>query len=44
MKLLKSVPKLQKIIGIFYDVIPAKAGIHDVSLWIPDISLREIPE
>ena len=27
-----------------FNVIPAKAGIHGVSLWIPDISLREIPE
>ncbi len=36
--------KITKIIGNFYDVIPAKAGIHGVSLWIPDISLREIPE
>jgi len=25
-------------------VIPAKAGIHSFVLWIPDISLREIPE
>jgi len=44
MKLLKSVSKLQKSSVIFYDVIPAKAGIHGVLLWIPDISLREIPE
>ena len=36
--------EITKIIGNFYNVIPAKAGIHGVSLWIPDISLREIPE
>ncbi len=36
--------KITETIGNFLNVIPAKAGIHDVLLWIPDISLREIPE
>jgi len=36
--------KITETIGNFLNVIPAKAGIHYVLLWIPDISLREIPE
>jgi len=36
--------KITETIGNFYNVIPAKAGIHRFLLWIPDISLREIPE